>query len=237
MPGPAPRAEFDAFAAGYDGGIGDPLKRLAGKSADTFFEHKVDWLLRNLSPAGRLLDFGCGTGTFLSSLRRSAAPLELFGCDISAGMVEAAHARWDAGALPVLQAVAPGPLPLADAQFDVVTSVCVLHHIDPAARLGTTRELVRVLKPGGRLVVFEHNPLNPATRWLVARAPIDANAQLLRAADCARLLAGCGAEHERTDYILFFPPRIRRLWSLERFLARVPLGGQYVVVGRKPSEG
>ena len=234
MPDPAPRTEFDAFAAGYDGGIGDPLKRLAGKSVETFFEHKVEWLRRNLSPAGRLLDFGCGTGTFLGALRRSGAPLELFGCDISAGMVEAARARWDAGSLPVLHAVAPGPLPLADAQFDVVTSVCVLHHIEPAARAGTVRELVRVLKPGGRLVIFEHNPLNPATRWLVARAPIDVNAQLLRAADCARLLARSGAVHDRTDYILFFPPRLRRLWTLERFLASVPLGGQYVVVGRKP---
>src|SRR5207245_10440012 len=107
--------------------------------------------------------------------------------------------RWQSGSVPLLQACAPGPSPLAHAQFDVVTSVCVLHHIAPAARLGTTRELVRVLKPGGRLVVFEHNPLNPATRCLVARAPIDANAQLLRAADCARLLARCGAEHERTD--------------------------------------
>ena len=236
MPDPAPRAEFDAFAAGYDGGIGDPLKRLAGKSVDTFFEHKVDWLLRNLSPTGRLLDFGCGTGIFLRTLRRSGAPLELFGCDISAGMVDAARAGWNAGAVPVLQAVAPGPLPLADAQFDVVTSVCVLHHIEPAARLGAIRELIRVLKPGGRLVVFEHNPFNPATRWLVARAPIDANAQLLPAAGCARLLSLSGAEHARTDYVLFFPPRLRRLWSLERFLARVPLGGQYVVVGRKPQE-
>src|SRR5439155_1342299 len=108
MPDPAPRAEFDAFAAGYDGGISDPLKRLAGKSVDTFFEHKVDWLLRNLSPTGRLLDFGCGTGIFLRTLRRSGAPLELFGCDISASMVDAARAGWNAGDLPVLQAVASG---------------------------------------------------------------------------------------------------------------------------------
>src|SRR5947208_205246 len=135
----------------------------------------------------------------------------------------------------------PDPAPRAEfdafaAGYDGVTSVCVLHHIEPAARLGAVRELIRVLKPGGRLVVFEHNPFNPATRWLVARAPIDANAQLLPAAGCARLLSLSGAEHARTDYVLFFPPRLRRLWSLERFLARLPLGGQYVVVGRKPQE-
>src|SRR2546430_3638341 len=118
MPDPAPRAEFDAFAAGYDGGIGDPLKRLAGKSVDTFFEHKVDWLLRNLSPTGRLLDFGCGTGIFLRTLRRSGAPLELFGCDISAGSVSTAPTGWDARALPGYLAGAPETLLRAVAHVD-----------------------------------------------------------------------------------------------------------------------
>src|SRR5437763_1851155 len=79
MPEPTPRAECDAFAAEYDGGLGDPLKRLVGGSAETFFEHKDDWLMRNVSPRGRLLDFGCGSGRAARShglrhLRSSAAP-------------------------------------------------------------------------------------------------------------------------------------------------------------------
>lgn len=57
-------AELDAFALGYDAGSRDPVKRIVGGSADTFLEHKADWLLRNVPVSGRLLDFGCGTRRF-----------------------------------------------------------------------------------------------------------------------------------------------------------------------------
>jgi len=45
---------------------------------------------------------------------------------------------------------------------------------------------------GGHVVVFEHNPLNPVTRFVVARTPIDPNAILLRAAEVMRGLSGAG---------------------------------------------
>src|SRR5919197_200798 len=196
-----PRAEFDAFAPDYDAGMGDRLKRLLGGSAEVFFEHKADWLLRNLAPTGRLLDFGCGTGEFLRALRRSRAPLELVGCDVSAGMLATARRRWDAGPLPALHAVAAGRLPFADAEFDVVTVMCVFHHVPPAERPGIVRELLRVLRPGGVVAVFEHNPWNPITRWIVRRAFIDANVELLSAPQCARLLSQAGAGPCRSRYI------------------------------------
>src|SRR2546430_2672998 len=119
-----PRAEFDAFAPDYDAGMGDPLKRLLGGSADVVLEHKADWLVRKPSPVGRLVAFGCGEAGFLRALRQSGAPLELVGCDVSAGMLAAARERWDAGPPPALHAVPPGPLPFADAEFDLVTATC-----------------------------------------------------------------------------------------------------------------
>jgi SAM-dependent methyltransferase len=226
-------AEFDAFAPGYDAGMSDPVKRLVGGSADTFLEHKAAWLLRHLPVAGRLLDFGCGTGGFLRALGRRGAPAELVGCDVASGMIEEARRRWEGGPLPDLRAVAPGALPFADAEFDLVTAVCVLHHIAPAERPAIARELLRVVRPGGAVVIFEHNPRNPLTRWMVARAPIDAHAVLLRAEECDRLLRGGGAAACRTEYLLFFPPTIAPLTHLERLLGRVPLGGQYVTVGTR----
>src|SRR4029453_15453336 len=146
MPAARRPAEFDAFAPDYDAGMGDPIKRLAGGSADTFLEQRAAWLLRNLSPTGRLLDFGCGTGGFLRALRRAGgplgpgggagAPLELVGCDVAAGMLEEATRQWDTGPVPVLHAVPPGPLPFVDAEFDVVTAVSVFHHIAPDEHAG-----------------------------------------------------------------------------------------------------
>ena len=225
---PAERpAEFDAFARHYDAGMGDPVKRLVGGTADTFLEHKADWLLRNLPVTGRLLDFGCGTGGFLRALQRRGAPVELVGCDVAAGMLDEARRQWGTGPVPALYVLPPGPLPFADGEFDVVLATCVLHHVPAAKQLGVARELLRVARPGGLVVVFEHNPANPVTRWIVRRAPIDKNAVLLSAPACRRLLLQAGAAGCRTAYILFFPPRLQRLWRLERFLGWLPLGGQY----------
>jgi SAM-dependent methyltransferase len=228
-----PPAEFDAYARGYDAGMHDPVKRLVGDTAETFLEHKAIWLLHALRPTGRLLDFGCGNGQFLHALQRLGASLTLSGCDVSTAMLDAAHTGCRGTPTVILRPALPGAVPFGDGEFDVVTALAVFHHIAPRERSATTAELLRVLRPGGRVVLFEHNPLNPVTRWMVRRAPIDANATLLSARESLALLAAAGAVACRLDYILFFPPRLRWCWPVERLLARVPLGGQYVAVGQK----
>ena len=54
-----------------------------------------------------------------------------------------------------------------------------------------------VLKPGGRLYVFEHNPRNPLVRYVIARTPIDENAILLDAREVQHGLLGAGATSSR----------------------------------------
>lgn len=236
VPQDVPRADFDDFAAEYDAGMADPIKRLLGGTFETFFDYKAAWLQRTLQPTGRLLDFGCGEGGFLRALRQSGAPLDLVGCDVSGGMLAVAVERWSSGPLPSLHTVSPHGLPFGDGEFDVVTMICVLHHIKKPKRLMVVQELMRVVRPGGRLVVFEHNPRNPGTRWLMARALIDAGVDPVPDQECRALLHAAGAASVHTDYIVFFPPRFRRLWPTERFLRRVPFGGQYVTVAMRPPQ-
>jgi SAM-dependent methyltransferase len=226
-------AKFDALAPGYDGGIGDPLKRLFGASADTFLDQKADWLVRRIRPAGRLLDVGCGTGEFLRAMRRRAPDLELVGCDVARGMIEEARRRWDVGPPPALDAIVPGRLPYGDGEFDVAAAVNVFHHVPADEQLGVLREIVRVVRPAGVAVVIEHNPRNPLTRWLVRRAPIDADAVLLAPARCVALLRAAGATDCRIEYSLFFPPRLRTLWRVEPWLRRCPIGGQYAAMAAR----
>ena len=115
-------------------------------------------------------------------------------------------------------------------QVDFVTAVCVYHHVPEDLRQSFTAEIRRVLRPGGIFCIIEHNPLNPATRLIVSRTPIDTDAHLLRARATARLMAGAGTKVLETRYFLLFPQQIHAyLHALEDRLSTIPLGGQYAV--------
>jgi demethylmenaquinone methyltransferase/2-methoxy-6-polyprenyl-1,4-benzoquinol methylase len=95
-----------------------------------------------------VLDLGAGTGVSTQELSRSGA--FSVGADLSLGMLQVGRAtRPD---VPLLAADALA-LPFADATFDAVTiSLALRNVVDPDAAL---REMARVTKPGGRLVVCE----------------------------------------------------------------------------------
>jgi hypothetical protein len=104
----------------------------------------------------------------------------------------------------------------------------------PGEREASYKEMARVLKPGGRYYVFEHNPYNPVTRWVVARTPIDQHAILLPSHEARAELADAGIRHIQVENLMFFPPKWRWAQPLEQALRWLPLGGQYVVFGEKP---
>ena len=104
------------------------------------------------SEAGwEVLDVGCGTGTGLALYR--AAGCAVVGTDVSAAMLAKA---WELlGEDAELHHVDPGPLPFADARFDLVIASMVLHEVPEEAREPLVREMVRVLKPGRRLLLID----------------------------------------------------------------------------------
>jgi SAM-dependent methyltransferase len=108
-------------------------------------------------PAGarRILDVGCGTGTMLGYLARYGIAE---GVDIDEEAIEYCRAR---GLQRVSQASAER-LPFADSTFDLVTALDVVEHTDDD--LGVLREIQRVLRPGGRLLMTV-----PAFRFLWGR--------------------------------------------------------------------
>jgi SAM-dependent methyltransferase len=119
-------------------------------------------------------------------------------------------------------------LPFDSAKFDLVTAVCVYHHVPVKNRLPLTTEILRVVKPGGVFAVIEHNPWNPITRLIVSRTPVDANAQLLTLREVRRLAAAAGARVEQTRYFLYLPEKVhQRMGFLENCVGWLPFGGQY----------
>ena len=121
-------------------------------------------------------------------------------------------------------------LPYAYGELDLAFAVCVLHHVDPPDRLALLAETARVTRPGGLVLVFEHNPLNPLTRRVVRDCAFDEGVELLGRRELERLFRGAGLEVLGCEYLLFFPWRAD---MIERRLTRLPFGAQYVVVGRK----
>ena len=225
------RAEFDRVGETYQAAVDEAIS-FAGQEHDFYLEVKarrlVELARRHLGP-GRpaALDVGCGPGLFD---RHVAAAFELHGVDVSPAMVEQARETNPEVGYAVSE---PGRLPYDDGRFDLAFAVCVLHHVERADRLPLVRETARVVRPGGLVAVFEHNPLNPLTRRVVRDCAFDEDVELLPRRELEGLFRAAGLEEVSTHYLLFFPWRGRLFEAAERLLARLPLGAQYVVAARR----
>jgi SAM-dependent methyltransferase len=237
MPDPtvAPATEFDHYADAYQELLRDPVRDLFASAGGGFFvRRKLDLILDFFARRGQgtqglsWLDIGCGQGDLLRQGRPHFD--RIVGCDLSVAMLQACDG------IDVRKQESPTALPFDDASIDFVTAVCVYHHVLPADRIPLTRDVSRVLKPAGVFCVIEHNPLNPVTRLIVARTPVDADARLLRAGAAERLMRTSDFELLAKRYFLLFPERLyRRLSSVEAAATALPLGGQYAVfAGRRP---
>jgi len=111
----------------------------------------------------RVLDVGCGDGEFALELTRRGAVVT--GIDASAAMIDAAKKRAaHHNADIVFQVATAEQLPFAAEQFDVVTAITILCFIDDAGPV--FREIARVLRPGGSVVIGE---LGKWSTWAAAR--------------------------------------------------------------------
>ena len=226
--------EFDSYASGYSAGMDNPMKQLLGENAEDFIQVKLRWLLRafpilhSADASYRVLDYGCGTGTLLRVMRNAGVQVTLTGCDISRGMLEEGDRRWPVELRRAeLREQQGAEAPFPDAHFDLAIISAVLHHVPVAERPSVYAALRRVVCPSGSLVVFEHNPWNPVTRYVVAHTTIDSNAILLRPQETRAGLQVAGFTNVRTSYLMFLPPRLRRLAACEDMLGWLPMGAQY----------
>ena len=111
-------------------------------------------------PGEQVLDLAAGTGT--SSAPFAEAGAAVFPTDISMGMLRVGKKQQ-----PGLHFVAGDALqlPYGDASFDAVTISYGLRNVEHTT--SALREMLRVTKPGGRVVIAEFStPTNPAFRWL-----------------------------------------------------------------------
>ena len=108
----------------------------------------------NPGPKQRVLDVGCGTGKSLLLLSQKCdKSVELYGVEPSTDMLKQAKAQLDGNAK--LESGTAQALPYADNYFDFVISTQVMHHLPTQEKKKMLKEMHRVLKPGGNIVVSD----------------------------------------------------------------------------------
>ena len=157
---------FDAVAAKYD-----TTNTVLSGGLDRYWRRRTRKLL-DLRAGMQVLDLAAGTGVSSIELARSGA--NVVGSDFSTGMLFAGVGKARAAGVPLVAGDALA-LPFADTTFDRVTisfGLRNVHDVDLALR-----ELLRVTKPGGRLVVCEFSrPVVPVfstvyTEYLMRALP------------------------------------------------------------------
>ena len=221
-------SEFDRYADEYDATVQAAIGA-SGETVAFFAELKARLAHAEAPNARNVLEFGCGVGNACRALARQFPRAKIAGCDPSAESIAAARER---SGPEIEYAVSDVErLPFPDASFDLVVAACVFHHIAPGEQARWASELARVLRPGGQLAFFEHNPRNPLTRRVVRAVPFDHGVVLLPRAMAEQLLRQAGFRIRRSRYYFFFPRVLAVLRSLEPLMGWIPFGGQYYVMG------
>jgi ubiquinone/menaquinone biosynthesis C-methylase UbiE len=227
-------AEFDKFARNY-ADLHQQSIAFSGCDTSYFSTYKAVYAAqcyRQYCPQGRaLLDFGCGTGALVPEFRKLLPLVKLYCADVSQESLDVARE------LRGLEAdylhISSNTLDLPSSTVDMAVAACVFHHISASQHAAWLAELRRVVRPGGTLLIFEHNPVNPLTRYAVASCAFDEDAVLIRCGRLRKALADSSWAVATCKYHVFFPEVLRSLRVLEQFFGWLPLGGQYSVLALK----
>lgn len=203
---------------------------IAGGDGRFFYQSKLDHLERTLPVKPRqILDFGCGPGIFTRMLATRFPQAQVVGYDPAEECVRVAQRESQGGTTTYT-----ADLKKLNMKPDLVVATGVLHHIPIDQKQTAIQSIYDILTPGGSLYVFEHNPLNPATRLIVGMSPYDDGATLIRCGRMAAMLRQAQFQQVSKTFISFFPPFLKILMPLEKYLEKVPLGAQYFVKGTRP---
>lgn len=165
-----------------------------------------------------MLDVACGTGRFLAQAARAFPAMPMTGIDLSAAYVKTARENLTRRRNVRLMQGNAEALPLPDGSQDIVTSIYLYHELPGEVRRAVTREILRVLKPGGIYALVDSLQWGdvPAYDGLLEAFPVRFHEPFYEhylGDDLAALFTSCGLEYLETSLA---------------FLSKV-------VVGRKPA--
>ena len=153
---------FDNIAKDYDS-----LNHIMSLSIDKIWRRKAIKKIKDAGEAPRVLDVACGTGDFSMAIAKAVKKGEVIGVDISKEMLEVMRQKVLKDKLEsmISQEVGDGEaLRFPEGSFDRVVNAFGIRNFENREK--GLREALRVLKPGGRLVILElSRPQNKIIRW------------------------------------------------------------------------
>lgn len=228
--------DFNKYADNYKNEIEKSIC-FSGQTVDFFTEIKAQLILRLAEKLGgditklNVLDVGCGIGQTDSFLVNRFHML--YGIDIASAAVERARTVNPTVDYKVYDGF---HLPFNEGTFDIVITICVIHHLRFTQRNNFISEMKRVLKNGGLIMIFEHNPFNYFTRHAVAGCEFDKDALLISKPELKKILYEHLLSIADEGYIIFFPFRGNVFRFVECGLKRLPLGAQYYLITQKSAD-
>jgi len=150
---PKVRAMFDRIARRYQ-----LANTILSSGMDALWRRRSAGIVRSWAPR-RVLDIATGSGDLARAIERACPAAEVVGADFSANMLEVAR---QLGSRNLVQADAMA-MPFGDGEFDVVTVAFGLRNM--ASWDGALREMRRVLRPGGHVLVLDFSIPRGPLRW------------------------------------------------------------------------
>jgi len=221
------KIDFDEYAENYQKILQKQMS-LFDANEEYFAEYKIATIKKYIKVAPKkILEYGCGVGRNLKHLRLQFQQSKIYAADISKKSIDIAR-----GNNPSVQFFLLGEDTIAD-KFDLIFVALVFHHIETELRPKVMEDISKLLQEGGNVFIFEHNPYNPITRYMVNTCVFDADAILLKKRELIKLLINAKLSVNIHRYTLFFPSFLKKFRIFEPFLGYLPFGGQYFISANK----
>jgi ubiquinone/menaquinone biosynthesis C-methylase UbiE len=227
------KAEFDQFAKKYREDQTEGHSFLTGEDSHYFARYKAEKLKEWLpfyfkGTPQNILDFGCGDGMMTEEVRLRFPKTKIYGTDPSSESIDIAKKNYS----KIDFQVSTDNLKMFKKhEFDVVFCAGVFHHIPFKEHQHYMKEVTRVLRPGGTLILFELNPLNPGTSYIFRNHPMEVNAKMLKPWYAKKLTTPYGKTTFKSYG--FFPHFLKALRPIEPYITQIPFGGLYAIIMNK----
>ena len=223
---------FDPYSKNYNNHVNDVL-RITGYDANTLIKAKL-LKLQELFPGlvqrhFNLLDFGCGIGNLYESVKQFFPHVSYTGVDKSEESINQARSHFSESS--IFHNLHSENWKLT--QYDLIFSAGVFHHIPHDEHKNILKDLSALLKPMGKIAIWEHNPINPFTKKIVNDCVFDRDAVLIHPGWMKKNMLEVPLSNIQVTYTTFFPKALAYLNVLDPYLGWLPLGGQFVITGEK----